>query len=88
MRSGGKGDGDGRCARVTRVFVAVCTGERDSVWELDGAVTLDLDLNTIGVELGASFGVGFVGDVALVQTDHFVADQVAVDWCQLIDIFD
>jgi hypothetical protein len=63
----------------TRVLVAVCTGERDSVWELDGAVALDFDLNTIGVELGASLGVRFVGDVARVQTDHFGADQVAVD---------
>jgi hypothetical protein len=61
----------------TRCVVIIGTGERDTLRELDGAVTRHFDLNTVGIELCASNWILQVGDFALVQTDHFSADEVA-----------
>lgn len=41
-----------------RIIIAICAGERYTLWKLRRAITRDLDLYTIWIELRATLGVG------------------------------
>ena len=41
-----------------RIIIAIGARERYTLWKLRGAITCDLDLYTIWIELRASLGVG------------------------------
>lgn len=59
------------------VGILVRAGERHAGRELDSAVSDNLDLDAVGVELGAPDGVNLVGRVRLVEADHLCPDEVA-----------
>lgn len=61
----------------SRIFVFVCSGEGYTFWERNRSVPHNLDLYTVGVELGTAAGILLVRDFAFMEANHFGADEVA-----------
>lgn len=62
----------------TRLAILVSTGERHALRELDGTITLNLNLNAVGIELRTAAGINVVRRIGLVQGNELGADEVAV----------